>query len=303
MSRARPSSSLRTIVSGLVLALVTSACGPSATPDSSATTAAPSESPSAASTSAGSTPSTTGATGPSGVVAIGHSGLTGEGAGGPAFSWATGSDPSVNSIWARLSAADPDLAGVAVNRAQAGAHSSTLLAQARQALADVPTPALVIISTIDGDILCNGSDADHVPELGANVKAALEAVTSASPETRIVVVGQFGRPSVPFIEQLIAEEPRLVPAFKEGGECAFLDAEGRPIPENVATLISIIEAYEAEQARVCADVPQCATDGGVRAAYVDRLENFAADFAHLNARGQAAQAELMWPVVREVLGR
>jgi lysophospholipase L1-like esterase len=37
-------------------------------------------------------------------------------------------------------------------------------------------------------------------------------------------------------------------------------------------------------------------------AYVDTLENFAADYAHFNVRGQAAMAELIWPVVEELLG-
>jgi hypothetical protein len=48
---------------------------------------------------------------------------------------------------------------------------------------------------------------------------------------------------------------------------------------------------------VCATVPNCRTDNGVRAAYVDRLENFSSDWSHLNVRGQAAAAELIWPVV------
>ena len=57
------------------------------------------------------------------------------------------------------------------------------------------------------------------------------------------------------------------------------------------------DAYEAEQARVCAAFPQCRTDGSVRAAYLDTLENFSPDWAHLNVKGQAAEAALIWPVV------
>jgi hypothetical protein len=40
----------------------------------------------------------------------------------------------------------------------------------------------------------------------------------------------------------------------------------------------------------------------VRAAYVDTLENMSADFAHLNARGNAAAAALVWPIVADMLG-
>ena len=32
------------------------------------------------------------------------------------------------------------------------------------------------------------------------------------------------------------------------------------------------------------------------------MENFSSDWDHLNVRGQAAEAELIWPVVVEMLG-
>ena len=38
--------------------------------------------------------------------------------------------------------------------------------------------------------------------------------------------------------------------------------------------------------------PYCMTDGGVRKAYKDIIENFSPDLAHLNVKGQAAEAEL-----------
>ena len=76
----------------------------------------------------------------------------------------------------------------------------------------------------------------------------------------------------------------------------------KPSEEHLKTLTAIIESYDAEEARVCAKVPNCRTDGGVRAAYVDTIENFSSDFNHLNIRGQAAEAELIWPVVTKTLG-
>ena len=68
------------------------------------------------------------------------------------------------------------------------------------------------------------------------------------------------------------------------------------------TTTNIVDAGEAEQQRRCAAVAQCRTDGGVRAAYVDVMENFSPDWNHLNVRGQAAAAELIWPVVADMLG-
>jgi hypothetical protein len=275
--------------------LVASCAGPGASPSLT-----PSPSVAATASPAVVTPSAPAT--PSGVVAIGHSGLTGEGAGGRGFSWATGDEPEVNSVWLRIQAIDPGLAGSAVNRAEGGAPSSTLTDQATAALAAAPTPALVIVSTIDNDIRCDGTDDAHIPELGANVRSALETITTASPETKILVVGQFGRPSPDYIRQLIAKDPTVIPGLSQMGRCSFFDADGEIDEGGFAYLTSTIEAYEAEQARVCAEFPQCRTDGGVRKAYVDVLDNFSADWAHLNAKGQAAEAELIWPVVKEMLG-
>jgi len=243
---------------------------------------------------------------PVGVIAIGHSGLTGEGTAGipesaKANSWATGTNPEVDSVYVRLKAVLPETGGHVSNTAQGGASASMLPQQAETSLHSVPFPALAIISTIDNDIRCDGTDAEHVAEFGADVAEALELISTASPNTRILVVGQFGRPSISFVEELVAHAPTVKAALTGTGMCDFYDPDGNIVEANFETLTGIIEAYEAEQARVCAEVPNCQTDGGVRAAYVDTLENFLSDWAHLNVAGQAAQAELMWPVVEELL--
>ncbi len=261
----------------------------------------PAASPSVSSSTGPSPSAPTG--GPSGVIAMGHSGLTGEGTGGTAMaenSWATGTSPDVKSVYLRLQDARPDIAGRAANVAHGSASASELPGMARQALSIVPTPALAIIQTIDSDIRCDGTDEEHVPEVGGSVAEALDLITTASPDVKVLVVGQLGRPSIPFVEELIAHDPSVVGPLKEGGMCAFLDADGQPIQANFDYLTGIIDAYEAEQARVCAAVSQCRTDGGVRAAYVDTLENFSPDYNHLNLKGQAAEAELIWPVVSEM---
>ncbi len=244
---------------------------------------------------------------PVGLIAIGHSGLTGEGAGAtfqpaPENSWPTGTNPDVNSIYLRLVAERPETEGHVANAAVGGAVSRTLAEQASQALAIVPAPALAIISTIDNDITCDGGDAAHVAVLGDNVRAAIEAILAASPHTKVLVLDQGGRPSPEFIEELVAHDPAVKAAMTGSGMCDFYSPDGTLNLEGFETLTGIIEAYEAEQARVCAEFENCQTDGGVRAAFIDRLEYFAADWGHANLQGQAAQAELMWPVVVELLG-
>jgi hypothetical protein len=248
------------------------------------------------------------ATGPlAGVIAIGHSGLTGEGTGGqfePVLenSWATGTNPEVNSVYARLIEVRPENEGEVANMATGGASANTLVAQARVALSRVPLPTLVIVSTIDNDIRCDGTDDEHVPQFGESVGVALDLISTSSPDSTILIVGQAGRPSVDFMEQLAALDPSVVAPLSGTGMCDFYDPDGNLVEESFATLTGIIDDYEAEQARVCATVPHCFTDGGVRAAYVDKLENFSSDWAHLNVLGQAAEAELIWPVVVSSLG-
>jgi hypothetical protein len=134
------------------------------------------------------------------------------------------------------------------------------------------------------------------------VAAALDAISTASPNTRILVVGQLGRPSVGFVEELVAHDPSVKPYLTGSGVCDFYDAAGKIVPEHFEALIAIIGTYEAEQARVCALVPHCSTDAGARAAYVDKLGNFSSDWNHLNVHGQAAEAELIWPAVSRLLG-
>ena len=245
---------------------------------------------------------------PSGVIAIGHSGLTGEnsdpnrpGQEARENSWATGTNPEVNSIYQRLIAVRPDTEGHVSNTAQAGAPAALLAGQADAALAQVPTPALVIIQTIDGDIRCDGTDADHVAEFGASVAEALDVIQAASPSSRILMVGQLGRPDPAFVEKLVAADPAAKTTLPGPGPCAFFNPAGDLVEENFETLTHIIEGYEAEQERLCAAVPHCRTDGGARAAYVDELENFTRDWNHLNVRGSARAAEIAWPAVVALL--
>ena len=226
-------------------------------------------------------PSTSGtSSAPVGVIAIGHSALTGENSdpsrpGQTALenSWATGSNPEVNSVYRRLVAVHPDTEGHVANRAQGGAQASSLAAQAAAALEEVPTPELVIIETIDSDIRCDGTDDTHVPEFGRSVAEALALIAAASPASHLLLVGQPGRPP-----------PGI------GSQCGTLG------------LTATIESYEAEQARMCAAAPLCSTDDGTLTAFVPEPGLTSPDGNHNSIAGHARLAELIWPVVERQLG-
>ena len=129
----------------------------------------------------------------------------------------------------------------------------------------------------------------------------MKAINAASPRSKILVVGQLGRPSPSFVARLVAKVPSVKSDLTGPGMCDFYDERGALRSSSFVTLTKIIDGYEAEQARVCTNVSNCRTDGGVRAAYTDTFANFSDDWNHLNVRGQAAEAKLIWPVVVDFL--
>ena len=202
-----------------------------------------------------------------GIIALGHSGLTGENSdpsrpGQPATdnSWATGTSPAVNSIYARLVAERPETEGHVANSAKGGASAAALAQQAEVALTDVANPQLVIIQTIDNDIRCDGTDDAQVAGFGKAVDAALTVLTTASPDTKILMLTQPGRPALELesMAALIASTPAARAIYGGGPPCGMLDENGNRQPENIATLTSIIESYEAEQARYVPGTPSAA---------------------------------------------
>jgi hypothetical protein len=285
-----------------------STAGPSAAATSTTTpTTPPASAPTPAASAAVAATATPDLAHPVGMIAIGHSGLTGQGTGVsdeavPDNSWATGTSPAVDSVYLRLAATRPETEGQVANTAQGGALADILAPQAKQALRTVPVPALAIISTIDNDIRCDGTDATHTVEFGKSVQAALDTIVAASPNVRILIVGQLGRPRADFIEALVATHPSIKAGLMGSDMCSFYDTNGNVSKTGLANLTAIIQGYEDEQARVCKLYPQCRTDGGVRAAWIDKVEYFSPDFAHLNVTGQAAEAANIWPVVKKLMG-
>lgn len=249
-------------------------------------------------------------TGPVGIVALGHSGLTGENsvperAGQPALenSWATGTADGLGSIYQRMVELRPETAGHVANEARGGTPAADLTAQARRALKEVPTPELVIIQTIDHDIRCDGTDDAHVAEFGAALETMLTVVTEASPDTKILMLTQPGRPALELesMAELIASTPAARASYTGPPPCGMLNESGDQQPENIATLTSIIESYETEQARVCAEYLNCSTDSGRLASFRRVPSMVSSDFNHLNTEGLARLAAAVWPIVENII--
>ena len=142
---------------------------------------------------------------------------------------------------------------------------------------------------------------------GEAVAKALDTIATASPESRILMVGP--RPIRSWVA-FVQANPRFKESLPEGhgrtdwtgtGMCDVFDDSGQLVPEHVETLAGIYDAYEAEQERVCALVPQCRTDGAVDDEYVFEAKDWS-DWAFLSIEGNAAMADRYWPVVADILG-
>jgi len=291
-------------VLAVCLAVLTAAsCGSSSGPASTAANTAPA-SPSSGINSA-SLPLR-------GIIALGHSALTGEnsdpqspGVPAPQNSWATGTNPAVDSIYQRLAAVDPKTRGHAVNEAAGGAPAATLVGQATQALGVVPNPRLVIIDIIGTDIRCDGSDSSNYPVFGQQVKAALDLIAKQAPHATILLVNWPGRP-LQASKAIIGTPAVPVARANSASEmCSPFDPSLRLDMKHIRTLTGIIEGYESELAKVCAAVPECHTDNGgathfhVRASYYNYSNDW--DWQHYNVAGLAALARFIWPTVAKIL--
>ena len=105
---------------------------------------------------------------PSSIAVLGHSGATGEnsdprrpGVEVRANSWATGTNPAVNSLYLRILAKDPTIRGHNVNLAQGGATVQQLVLQAQHAVSLKPKPDLFVIQIMDSDIVCPATARDY----------------------------------------------------------------------------------------------------------------------------------------------
>ncbi len=221
------------------------------------------------STSAPSTESGAPAT-PVGLIALGHSALTGENsdplnphAAALENSWATGSNPQVDSIYQRMVAQWPETQGHVFNAAVGGATASMLKAQADEALTAVPTPRLVIIQTVDNDLSCPIEDS-AIADFGVSVDNTVHTITQASPRSRIFVVLYGGHPADQFQSDLNAAngDPTILSQMTGPPPCGILDRNHHVQQESARYLAAEVDKFNAALVQVCAKYPTCVTDKG-----------------------------------------
>ena len=244
---------------------------------------------------------------PNSIVVLGHSGATGQnsdptrpGEEARANSWATGTNPKVDSLYERIRAKHPAITGHAVNLAQGGATVTELLQQAHQAVALKPVPQLIVVQIMDNDILCPATAKDYASFL-STFASALGVLSRGAPHSHIFVVSQFGSPGT-FAASLSRSE-RLRFALQSGiggGPCDFVNPEGRIVDAKVELLDKDIHGYEAELKAGCLRFVQCRYDGGAAGNIVDKRSYVSSDLNHFSIAGNAKAAAVAWAAMQRM---
>jgi hypothetical protein len=237
---------------------------------------------------------------PSSIVVLAHSGATGEnsdpsrpGVEVRANSWATGTNPAVNSVYLRILAKNPAIKGHNVNLAHGSATVHDLVRQAQRAVALEPKPELILIQIMDADMVCPAKVSDYAAFRSTFI-SPLKVLAQGAPESSFFVVSQFGSPTTEGKTLSPAERKR----FGGTGPCAFLDPAGRLVPKELARLEGIAHGYEAQLEAAGRRFSQCRYDGGAFGRIVNKREYVSSDLNHWSVKGHAKAASVAWPAMK-----
>jgi hypothetical protein len=249
---------------------------------------------------AGARPSAGAATYPNSIAVLGHSGATGYDSDPKrpatdvfANSWATGTNPAVNSLYLRIRANNPTIQRHNFNLAQDGATVRKLVGQAQRVVSLRPIPELIVIQIMDADIVCPAKAADWAA-FQKTFSQALTTIRRGAPQARIFVVSQFGSPGT----YAKALTPAQRVAFGGSGPCDFLDRSGRLVAPRLALLERAIHGYEAQLALACKRVTTCRYDGGAFGRIIDQPQFISHDLNHLSIRGHAKASAVAWSAMK-----
>jgi hypothetical protein len=184
-------------------------------------------------------------------------------------SWATGTNPSVRSVYWRLLALNPAVKGHDVNLASdesapeaAGHELDAFAVQVHQALQLRVKPQLLLVQVIDRAMKCDGTTERNFADYGSRFSSALEELAQGLPSARIFVVSQWGS-FASYVNYLkgLDVNARLKNAGKR--PCQLVASpSGQVMPSRIAYAKSIITGEEAQLRAACAKVANCRYDGG-----------------------------------------
>lgn len=211
----------------------------------------------------------------------------------PEASWATGTDPAVNSLALRLLGAGR-VAGNSWNLARTGARVAALPEQMARAAAERPELVTVMIGANDA---CRPTPAGMTPvaDFRRSFEAALTRLRKDAPEAQVYVA------SVPDLHRLwdTGRANPLVRRVWELGVCGSMLADpedlGATAKERRTAVRDRVVAYNEVLAEVCAADELCRYDGGAVFGFrFDASLLSTWDWFHPSRDGQARLAELAY---------
>lgn len=222
----------------------------------------------------------------------------------PQDSWASGTNPSVKSIYSRLVAVNPVTKGHDVNLAggesapeAAGHELEDFAVQVDKAIQLKAKPGLVVVQVIDRALKCDGTTERNFADYGSRFSDALNKLAQGLPKARIFVVSQWGSFAsyVSYLKGLTLSE-RMKNAGKK--PCQLVSStSGQIVPSRVAYAKSIVAGEQAQLRAACAKLPNCRYDGGA----AQRVAVAAADVSEFQytptVSGQAKLAAAEWTAI------
>jgi lysophospholipase L1-like esterase len=276
---------------GILLAALISGCGDSHDRATAPTT--PTTPTSAASSQGAATPEL------DSMVVLGHSGTTGydsdpkqPGADVRENSWATGTNPKVDSIYLRLLADHPALEGHATSLGVDGSTVDDLAAQVDAMMELDPLPDVVVIQTMDNDMKCDGTDAANEKVFGKTLDAVLTSIDERDPDAQVFLVDQ--PISVRTFTEGVKDLPGSVIPASGNGPCDTYTFGGKVREAGIASLQAIVDGYFHTAQRVCASHPRCWTDRASLQRMPFRHSYLAEDGNHLTVAGLRVMARYAW---------
>lgn len=220
----------------------------------------------------------------------------------PQDSWATGTNPAVQSIYSRLLALNPAIKRHAYTLASgegAPEGAGKELDDFANAVHDVVRlkvkPDLVLVQVIDRALKCDGTTELDFAGYGQKFSDSLHTLAGGLPNARIFVISQWGSFAsyVKYLNGLDAHRERLKNAGKK--PCQLVASPtGEIVASRVAYTKRVVAGEEAQLRAACAKVPHCRYDGGG----ASRIAVTAADMSEFQytptVPGQAKLAAAEW---------
>jgi hypothetical protein len=218
----------------------------------------------------------------------------GTGVGVRSSSWATGTNPQVDSVYLRILAHNPAIEGHATNLAVDGSEVVDLLRQAEHLGAVTPKPERVLIQSIDNDMQCDGPDAEHLPVYREGLVKVMDVLEKDVPDATVLFVSQWGSVQI-YDAAVMQTDPRHVAGT---GPCDTVDPSTLDaVPAKEAGLQALVDEYFATIVDVCAQYANCMTDDGAMQQLALAPEDLTSDLDHLAVSGHAKMAAIAWDVL------